>query len=139
MNKISSNQLVGVAAPLRTKSGYEFYPADDVWRLDKNSRVAIDSVRDLLDREAAEGYVKTLTYYAQNFSGGHVVSSHYRFLHFLRSTKASAVTEPNLINYRASLSLKNEWYLGTIRGLLRRWHRSGYVILPCINGQSVKR
>ena len=143
MNNPKSGQLAGIDVPLRTKSGYEFYPEDDHWSLDRNSRVSVGAVRELLEKDAAEGYVKTLTYYAQNFSGGHVVSSHYRFLHFLRSAKGSAVTESRLINYRASLSSKNEWYLGTIRGFLRRWHLSGYAgvsddVIELLNGWTIK-
>ena len=143
MNKASSDLLVGGAAPLRTKSGYEFNPEDDCWQLDKNSRVIVGAVCDLLKKDAADGYVMTLTYYAQNFSSGHVVSCHWRFLHFLRATNASEVSETNLINYRASLSSKNEWYLGTIRGLLKRWHSSGHAgvsdeVIELLNGWTIK-
>jgi len=32
----------------------------------------------------------------------------------------------SLINYRSSLTGNTEWYLGTIRGFLRKWHDLGY-------------
>lgn len=143
MNKARTGQLAGVVDPQWAKSGYTFNLDDNLWKLDKNKTATVGAVRDLLEKDVAEGYVKTLAFYARNYSGGHTSKISECFLRFLRSTDASAVSEIALINYRAGLSEKNEWYLGTISGFLKRWHNLGYAgvsddVIELLNGWRLK-
>ena len=49
------------------------------------------------------------------------------FLQFLHNTEVSRVNEIDLINYRASLTLSSEWYLGSLRGFFKKWHSLRYI------------
>ena len=44
----------------------------------------------------------------------------------LIETRAASITTTVLINYRATLNRDTEWYLGSIRGFLYKWHELGY-------------
>ncbi len=106
--------------------GYSFHLYDSQWVLDKNATVNLRDLHGLLSGEVLHGCLKTAEFYASNLSGKHTQNCLERFKHMLRVTGAKELTEVVLINYRASLTPATEWYLGTIRGFLRRWYRLGY-------------
>ncbi|MBT5231437.1 MAG: recombinase [Methylococcales bacterium] len=128
----SAGEGVVIAAGVQdySKAGYLFNFDGKYWQLDKNTKIAVGTVCELLDDQCVDGYVKTLTYYARNYSASHVKNINERFLHFLRFTEASGVASVALLNYRANLTRNNEWYLGTIRGFLKKWHDLGYAGAP---------
>jgi len=109
-----------------SRSGYSFRTEDTFWQLDKNTRVYVGATISRMDTSMAEGYVKTLAYYAINYSSSHVNNINDRTAHFLNTTGASSITSTALINYRSQLTSNTEWYLGVIRGFLRKWHDLGY-------------
>ncbi|MGP9669229.1 MULTISPECIES: site-specific integrase [unclassified Psychrobacter] len=79
-----------------------------------------------LDKKALNGFIHALAFYASNLSAGHTCNIAVRFTHMLRNTSVFIITDTMLINYRSSLISSNEWYLGTIRGFLRKWYELGY-------------
>lgn len=85
-----------------SKRGYPFNPKDHYWVLDKNTQIAVGTVTDLLDLSIKDGYIKTLTHYATTLSASHVKNINERFLHFLRATSSTIITDINLINYKAN-------------------------------------
>lgn len=111
----------------------EFNPAADRWEYqDGVVDVALDfNELDGFSRELIEGAKSTLRWYAENRSPGHLTNLFKRLLHFARSTVAdgkhlTAITAEDLINYRAKLDSSTEWYLGTLAGLVRKWHALRY-------------
>lgn len=126
MDSSSDSLAILNASLIVSKTGYKFNASDDYWLLSKNIKVSVGSVCELMNSNAAEGYQKSLTYYAKNYSASHVKNINERFIHFLRTTHSDEVSESSLINYKAGLSVNTEWYLGTIRGFLRKWHDLGY-------------
>lgn len=112
---------------IRAKAaGYSFSILDDVWKLDKNVALNVCQVANLLSEPTRRGFRQVLAFYASTLSGHHTKNSLERLQHMLRSTGVDEITDTELINYRAMLVPTNEWYLGTIRGFLRRWHQLGY-------------
>ena len=126
MENSDNNQIAIAKEQVLSKAGYLFCPDDEYWRLDKNTNTHVSSVCCLLENSIAKSYVKTLTYYASNLSASHTENINIYFLHMLRTTGASTITDNVLINYRAKLTRTTEWYLGTIRGFLRKWYDLGY-------------
>ena len=122
MKSNASKKITPKGNLAKSKSGYLFNPKDEYWVLDKNTKICVGSVHCLLESQIAIGYIKTLIYFATNLSASHTKNINERFLHFIRTTKASSITDSVLINYRATLSRNTEWYLGTIRGFLRKWY-----------------
>lgn len=106
--------------------GYFFYPEDDIWVLDKNKAVHLSQLKLLIRDEVLQSFLKVLTFYASNLSPAHTANVASYFLHMIKTTGASEITDTTLMNYRASLSSSNEYYLGTVRGFLRKWYELGY-------------
>ncbi len=126
MENNAKNQVTIAKEQILSKAGYLFCPGDDYWRLDKNVKIPVGSVRCLLEDSIARSYIKTLAYYACNLSASHAKNINERFLHMLKSTRASIITDSLLISYNSTLNKNTEWYLATIRGFLGKWHDLGY-------------
>jgi hypothetical protein len=124
--KINTESHFSKSDQVVSKSGYIFYLLEDNWSLDKNINIPVSSIFGLLKTEVESGFIKTLATYAQNYSSSHVQNIFFRFLHYLRSTKSKSITPTSLINYKSNLTKNTQWYLGTIRGFLRKWHDLGY-------------
>jgi integrase len=126
MKSDDKKQIVASGKQIVSNAGHFFCPDDEYWQLDKNTKIPVGPVRCLLDDSIANNYIKVLIYYASNLSPSHTKNINERFLHMLKTTGASFITDSVLINYRAELTRDTEWYLGTIRGFLRKWHELGY-------------
>lgn len=126
-----------------SKRGYLFNPQHNSWVLDKDTRVVVETVTNLLAPSIKDGYIKTLTHYAITMSSGYVKNINQHFLHFLRSTSSKTITAEGLINYKSQLSRNNQWYLGTIRAFLKKRHALGYFgvsdeVIELFNGWIIK-
>lgn len=107
-------------------AGYSFSILDDAWKLNKNISINVSRVADLFSEPTRTGFRQVLAFYASELSGHYTKNILERIHHLLRSTGADEITDTILINYRAMLTPATEWYLGVIRGFLRRWHQLGY-------------
>ena len=126
MDNIDAKKINSPRELVASKAGYSFDVWDYSWQLDKNNRVYVGATLRYMDESLSEGYVKTLTHYAINYSSAHVNNINDRFAHYLRLTGCDEITATSLINYRATLTNNIEWYLGVIRGFIRKWHDLGY-------------
>lgn len=123
---------VGLA---RTRSGLFFDASQDIWAykddleaVSLNFGAFSNASRPLI--EAAKG---VFTWYAEHRSPAHTQNLYQRLLHFLRAmapAKVECISSTHLLSYRAQLKPSNQWYLGTLSGLLRQWGRLGY---PCVD------
>lgn len=143
MNEVYNKYLLNDTDQLKSKSGYFFKLHDYAWHLSKNNIVHVGLTTKTMDERLVEPYLKVLSYYAINYSSAHVNNINDRFLNYLRHSKIKLITVNGLINYRSSLSAENEWYLGVIRGLLRKWHDLGYPgvtndVIELLDGWSLK-
>ncbi|MDQ3059162.1 MAG: recombinase [Pseudomonadota bacterium] len=110
----------------QSRAGYLFSEEDDVWILDKDNKIHTSTARQYLNKETWDAFISTLVHYARTMSAAHTRNICDRFTVMVSDTKASNITTTVLINYRATLDRDTEWYLGTIRGFLYKWHALGY-------------
>lgn len=114
-----------------TRSGARFSPKLDRWSYRDNTRNLNLNFADLgISSELLISIKKVLIWYAENMSADHLANMYARFKHFLKSEQINTgnllmITSTDLINYRASLSNKNFWYLGNLSGFLKKWHTLG--------------
>ena len=111
-----------------SRAGYEFHLNKDSWRLDKDTTVYLKTAIKNLIGELKNGFLKTLAFYAENYSASHTNNIADRFQNMI-SMSPMSLSEINvdlLINYRSTLNKNTEWYLGTVRGFLKKWHELGY-------------
>lgn len=117
----------------RTRSGAVFDPRVDRWAY----RDAITTVNlDFATWPVTETFVASaklvLLWYAEQLSSPHLINMFMRMTHFLRTICAgrdgplTEITSADLINYRSTLTSATFWYLGSLSGLLKKWHLLGY-------------
>ncbi len=127
MKSLSTETISTGREQVRAKSSYIFSLYEHYWVLDKNIKIPVIDIYDLLDEPTLTGYIKTLAFYASTLSSAHTKNIHSYMVHMLQRLDSREINELGLINYRASLSTENEYYLSTIRGFLRKWHDLGYL------------
>lgn len=106
--------------------GYSFLLYDEQWELDKNHSVNVGRVSTALSEPTRTGFLQALAHYASELSAAHTGNVVFYMRHLLLSTDADELNDTVLINYRAMLPRAKEYYIGAIRGFLRRWERLGY-------------
>lgn len=126
----------------RTRGGATFDPRAELWSYrDGVIKVHIEFASTLtLSAEMKHALKATLLWYAENSSASHLINMHTRFQHlaeFLAQERSAAieeVTSTDLLNYKTSLADKVAWYLGSLSGLLKKWHGLG---LPGVTDDAV--
>ncbi len=128
MSRVKLKQLdneTKSAAPAVSKDGYTFDSSENYWRLNKDVQLSL-ALPGAVDVATATGFRATLLRYAEEASARHAENMATRFKRYLRDTGASQVTVTDLINWRASLGVDDEWHLGGLKGFLLAWHDYGF-------------
>ncbi len=138
MNDLMPLALINIASQdfpeeVTTRNGAKFDPRLDRWSYrDSTVTVSLDFLSLRATNNLIKSTKKVLIWYAENRSPDHLMNMFERFEHLLKYSKlgldeSSHINSNVLINYRASLSSKNSWYLGNLSGFLKKWHSLGVV------------
>jgi len=137
--------LIAESNPIKriSREGYEFFQNSDSWRLDKDTVISLKVIKGCLKNSLIDGFLKTLAFYAENYSSTHTINIADRFKHMMINSSVSEINPDLLISYRSTLTRDTEWYLGTIRGFLKKWHELGYngisdEVIDLLNGWILK-
>jgi hypothetical protein len=126
-------ETVVLPSIIRTTSGVEIDPSQDVWQWRDN----VNSIHiNFISIKGVEpAFLLTLKYvlsmYAENKSVSHLSNMFDRICHLLKflceSSVApiSTITHIDLINYRAALDDSNSWYMSSLAGILKKWYDLG--------------
>ncbi len=118
----------------KTKAGVTFNPRLSRWAYrEEGCSVRLD-FGSLIGATPAlvVGLKITLLWYAENRSANHLIGLFNRTKHLFKvlATKSNIplaeISSEHLINYRSLLRPKTSWYLGTMAGLLKKWHSLGH-------------
>jgi integrase len=112
-----------------SKDGYDFDPAENSWKLNKDVTIYLGRAAHLPD-PVQVGFRSTLQRYAEEMSASHAGNMVDRFNRFLNDTGADCVTSAHLLNWRAVLAEHEQWQLGGLRGFLLAWHDYGFPGMP---------
>ncbi|NUH64084.1 site-specific integrase [Sulfitobacter sp. S0837] len=108
---------------LRSKAGYEFDFAKDIWQLDGGYRLNLSALGNIFEDEGelCEAIRYTLGRLAVEASSSYTSGCLYNSLRFLGSPHFTGepITTTQLQNFRSSLNRQNEYRLGHLRGFLR--------------------
>ena len=114
-----------------SRDGREFSLDDERWKLSKDSDIPVAAISEYLDADTYRSLKSVLAFYAKTSSSKHVTNLFYRCKDYLETTKGqSPFSVVSLISYRSSLDKSTEWYMGTLRGLIRQWSQLGYPGIP---------
>lgn len=145
MNRPTAVANLSIAPELpmlaRTRSGIKFDPSADRWTFaDAIKNVHLDFSRLPTTASFRRSVKLTLLWYAEHMSPAHLGNMYERLCHFLKSISAgrddviAEITSTDIINYRAMLSDMTKWYLGSLSGVLKKWHSLGY---PGVRAEAV--
>jgi integrase len=123
---IAKTKLIESVTRHQSIAGYWFAEDDSIWQLDKNVKVNVGQVRDLLSAESRYGFTSTLAHYASTMSSNHTANMSKELYAMLDTVTSSSIDVTTLINYRATLTRWTEHRLGSVRGFLYKWHDLGY-------------
>lgn len=124
-----------------TRSGCEFYPQSELWKYrDGLKNMYMDFTKFPCSYEMRQAIKKVISWYAENRSPSYTANLFSYLLSFFRKTSeelqtdVAYITPEILLNYYASLSERNQYYLGYIAGLIKRWVN---MELPGVNSDCV--
>lgn len=122
-------------AVAKTRSGVLFEPRAGRWVYrDRSLTVSLNFLHLQKITVGIRASVKaTLLWYAENTSAAHLKNmfSHLeRFFRVIGSSRhedLAEITSREILSYRAALSKKDAWYVGSLSGLFQKWHQLGYL------------
>lgn len=126
-----NNRVQDLPDVVTTRNGAKFNPRLDSWSYRESSKTVSLVFTDLdITSELLMSLKKVLIWYAENKSPDHLINMFARFKHFLKSNQINfnmslMIGSNDVINYRASLSSNNSWYLSSLSGFLQKWHSLG--------------
>ncbi len=110
--------------------GYNVSVNSDTWKLSKDTTINLVLVKSLIPEDVFASYKKTLSYFAKNLSSDYTKGLQEQFLVFLRATGTRKITIQSILNFKANLNKRDEWHLGRLRVLLKKWYDLGYEGVP---------
>ncbi|PXX58237.1 Phage integrase family protein [Pseudomonas sp. LAMO17WK12:I10] len=114
-----------------SRDGYLVRLDGERWKLNRDIDIPMFALAKLLSTEMFLSFRHVLAFYAQTSAPSHARNLFERYKHYVESTLGHPIfSVESLISYRSSLDAKLEWYLGTLRGLIRQWDRLGYSGIP---------
>lgn len=100
---------------------------DPVWVLDKNTKIYVGRVLNILDEQLVNGFLNTLAIYACEYSGGYVKGLIKFMKNFIRVMNPTYINDLVIMNYKNHLLENNkEYYLAGIKAFLMKWYSLGH-------------
>ena len=112
-----------------TADGVAFCPADDVWRLPALSCACKFDFREFQASDTVIVSIKhVMIWYAANRSVGTIATMLFLLRRFIKSEASwrgepvTEITAAVILRYRGTLTPQNDYALGNIGGVLKKWH-----------------
>lgn len=127
----------GLPEEVKTKAGFLFNPNLGIWKI-TDGVITCDFNFELLNLSdnCLNSLKLTLIWYLEYRSVAHAKNLLERFLAFNRflNKKVQIIAANDLLNYKTHLAERQGWYLGTLAGLLRKWHD---LMLPGVSEDAI--
>lgn len=106
--------------------GYFFRITDDKWVLGKREKINVEKICCKLSEPARTGFRLALAYYASEKSASLTDNIAFYLNYMLDNTASSHIDAETLINFRHRLPPEKQYYIGSLKGFLKKWHDLGY-------------
>lgn len=106
--------------------GYLFALNDDRWKLSKDIIVYPKNVTQYLHSDLKEGYVKTLAYFAMEYSSGHTKKINQIFTQWGRELGLTVIDKKSILDFKSYLGKNQENRLKIIKNFILKWHELGH-------------
>lgn len=107
---------------LKSSVGYEFRPTDMVWKLERDTSVNLRPIKPLINSGVFEGYIKTLSFFAETRSPRTVLLLNLSYLRLLKFAGGRELDCALMISFREDPSVRDE-HLGLLRILFNEWSK----------------
>lgn len=129
MNMLTSQE--NAPEEFYSREGYRISLDDERWKLNKDFSIPVFVLASVMNAQMYLSFRQVLAFYAKTSAPAHTRNLFERCKHYIESTAGQPLfSVESLISYRSMLDKKTEWYLGTLRGLIRRWADLGYIGIP---------
>ena len=117
----------------RTKAGIEFDPNEDIWVFNDvvyKAQFNFNALHIINDK--LYGIKRTFIWYLENHSFSHAINMYNRLKELLNylfnesNVPTVELKETDLINFKSTLGIRNEYHLGSLAGFLKQWYKMGY-------------
>lgn len=106
--------------------GYLFELNDDGWKLSKDIVVYPKNVTQYLNSDLKDGYVKTLAYFAMEYSSGHTKKINQIFTQWGRALGLTVINKKSILDFKSYLGKNQENRLKIIKNFILKWHELGH-------------
>lgn len=118
---------VDISQGFYSRDGYRVESNDERWKLNKDIVIPISVLADFFSNDMYLSFCSVLAFYAKTGSASHALNIYSRSKHYLESSAGQPpFSVESLISYRSTLDAKTEWYLGGLRGFIKKWAELGY-------------
>lgn len=109
-----------------SSAGYEFNIIDDNWKISKDANLNILKVLNLLSDNLVEGYIKTLTYFVEEYKTGYVESIFHSFNCMLNKCKVNYIDESVILNFKSRLKKHQFNRFRCVKTFINKWFSLNY-------------
>ncbi len=128
--------LLSLPESAMTRNRFQFNPQDDTWCIADLSRdfsLDFNQLNAYCDPSFIQAFKKVLVHYLENKSSTVSFNIYHHFKRFIKfvyddnsGTLVSALNSTHILNYKATLSSRTEYYLTYLAGFFKKWHALGY-------------
>lgn len=138
-----STNVLSLPDKCETLNGFKFDPNEDFWHIPDSSRMRyfnFSPLRSLCLYEIIQFLKKTLIWFLENNSASYSNNMFHHFRYMVEELVSdnellTSIASHHILSYKGNLNVENEWYLGAVRPLLKKWHGLGY---PGIEEDTIK-
>ncbi|MDE8558844.1 tyrosine-type recombinase/integrase [Pantoea vagans] len=120
-------------------NGYYFDLNEDGWKLSKDIIVYPKNVTQYLKPEMKYGYIKTLSFFAMEYSSGHTRKINQIFTRWGREFELTVIDKDSILDFKSHLGKNHEHRIKTIKNFILKWHEFGYQGVDISSVQLLKR
>lgn len=120
---------------ITSNSHYEFFKNEDIWILDKNIKINMLNVLNVLDERHHEYFLDVLANFAITRSSSYTKKMFWAFYDYIKTTDKGVITDESVREYHSRNLLKKPDYINSIRVFFRKWFN---LELPGVSENQVK-
>lgn len=106
---------------ITSNSHYEFFKNEDIWVLDKNIKLNMLNVLNILDERHHEYFLDVLANFAITRSSSYTKKMFWAFYDYIKTTDKGIITDESVREYHSRNLLKKPDYINSIRVFFRKW------------------
>ena len=106
---------------ITSNSHYEFFKNEDIWILDKNIKLNMLNVLNILDERHHEYFLDVLANFAITRSSSYTKKMFWAFYDYIKTTDKGIITDESVREYHSRNLLKKPDYINSIRVFFRKW------------------